>query len=91
MNITQEFVVSQPVGVVWDFFKDVPKVAQCLPGAEYLGAKEGNKHAGKVSAKIGPFQASFEVKPMSPTTRRRRLSTSKEKASIARAQAAARW
>ncbi len=60
MKITQEFNVSQPSAVVWAFFNDVPKVAQCLPGAEYLGAREGNKHAGKVSAKIGPFQASFD-------------------------------
>lgn len=60
MRITQEFSVSRPLPVVWAFFKDIPRVACCLPGAEYLGPKGDGKHSGKVSAKIGPFQASFE-------------------------------
>jgi carbon monoxide dehydrogenase subunit G len=60
MEIKQNFVVSQPLPAVWDFFHDVPAVASCLPGAEYLGTKEDGSIAGKVSAKVGPFQASFE-------------------------------
>ena len=39
---------------------DFPTIAACLPGAEYIGAKEQGQHLGKVSAKVGPFQASFE-------------------------------
>jgi carbon monoxide dehydrogenase subunit G len=35
-------------------------VATCLPGAEYLGRNEEGAINGKVSAKVGPFQASFE-------------------------------
>jgi carbon monoxide dehydrogenase subunit G len=60
MEIKQNFVVSQPLPAVWDFFHDVPAVASCLPGAEYLGTKDDGSIAGKVSAKVGPFQASFE-------------------------------
>jgi uncharacterized protein len=60
MKIAQEFTVARPISVVWGFFQDIPAVATCLPGAEYLGPKGGGKHAGKVSSKIGPFQASFE-------------------------------
>lgn len=60
MKIAQSFVVAQPVVVVWAFFKDVPKVAECLPGAEYAGTRENGVLLGKVSAKVGPFQASFE-------------------------------
>lgn len=60
MKISQEFTVARPLPDVWAFFHDIPKVAACLPGAEYLGPKEDGKHAGKVSSKIGPFQASFE-------------------------------
>jgi uncharacterized protein len=60
MEIKQNFVVSQPLPLVWNFFHDVPAVATCLPGAEYLGTKEDGSIAGKVSAKVGPFQASFE-------------------------------
>ncbi|MBS7699695.1 MULTISPECIES: SRPBCC family protein [unclassified Chelatococcus] len=60
MKIAQEFTVARPMPAVWSFFQDVPGVARCLPGAEYLGPKEDGKHTGKVSSKIGPFQASFE-------------------------------
>ena len=60
MEIKQNFVVSQPLPVVWNFFHDVPRVARCLPGAEYLGTKDDGSISGKISAKVGPFQASFE-------------------------------
>jgi carbon monoxide dehydrogenase subunit G len=60
MEIKQNFVVSQPLSTIWDFFHDVPAVAKCLPGAEYLGTKDDGAISGKVSAKVGPFQASFE-------------------------------
>ncbi|MDI4234891.1 SRPBCC family protein [Bradyrhizobium sp. Arg237L] len=60
MEIKQNFVVSQPFPTVWTFFYDVPSVAACLPGAEYLGTKDDGSISGKVSAKVGPFQASFE-------------------------------
>jgi carbon monoxide dehydrogenase subunit G len=60
MEIKQNFVVSQPLPAVWEFFHDVPSVAACLPGAEYLGTKDDGSLSGKVSAKVGPFQASFE-------------------------------
>jgi uncharacterized protein len=60
MEIKQNFVVSQPLPAVWSFFHDVPGVAKCLPGAQYLGTKDDGSISGKVSAKVGPFQASFE-------------------------------
>jgi carbon monoxide dehydrogenase subunit G len=37
-----------------------PAIARCLPGAECLGPTSDGKHSGKVSTKVGPFQASFE-------------------------------
>ncbi len=60
MEIKQNFVVSQPLPKVWNFFHDVSRVATCLPGAEYLGTKDDGSLSGKVSARVGPFQASFE-------------------------------
>jgi carbon monoxide dehydrogenase subunit G len=60
LEIKQNFLVSQPLPTVWAFFHDVPRVATCLPGAEYLGTKDDRTISGKVSAKVGPFQASFE-------------------------------
>ncbi len=52
--------MAQPLDAVWRFFHDVPAVAACLPGAEYAGPGAGGRHTGKVSAKLGPFRASFE-------------------------------
>ena len=60
MKLHQEFVIARPLGEVWNFFHDIRGVAVCIPGAEYFGPKEDDRHAGKVSAKVGPFQASFE-------------------------------
>ena len=60
MKITQEFTVAQPLPSVWAFFRNVPEVATCLPGAQYMGSPAEGRHAGRVTSKIGPFQASFE-------------------------------
>ncbi|PZQ97660.1 MAG: hypothetical protein DI533_10820 [Cereibacter sphaeroides] len=60
MKLQQEFTVARPLSEIWAFFQDVPAVATCLQGAEYLGTREDGKHSGKMSMKIGPFQASFE-------------------------------
>ena len=60
MKINQNFEVSQPLAVVWDFFQDVPTVSACLPGAELTEDKGNGVYTGKVSAKLGPLTASFE-------------------------------
>lgn len=60
MKIEQEFTLERPRDEVWAFFKDVPAVADCMPGAEYLSEKAPGTHAGRMSVKVGPFQASFE-------------------------------
>ena len=60
MKIHQEFEIARPVAAVWSFFHDIPRVAACLPGAEYLGPSPEGRHLGKVTAKVGPFQTHFE-------------------------------
>ena len=60
MKITQEFVVPRPSEVVWDFFQDVPSVAQCLPGAELAGQNDDGAYEGQLSGKMGPMTATFE-------------------------------
>ncbi|PZQ48203.1 MAG: hypothetical protein DI556_15395 [Rhodovulum sulfidophilum] len=60
MKIIQEFTLDRPSDQVWAFFHDVPAVASCLPGAEYLGTKPDGSLSGKMSMKVGPFQAAFE-------------------------------
>lgn len=60
MKIEHEFKVARPVDQVWDFFQDVPSVADCLPGAELLEDKGEGQYAGKVSVKLGPMSSTFE-------------------------------
>lgn len=60
MKIEHEFTVDRPVSHVWDFFQDVPSVADCLPGAELKEDKGDNVYAGAVSVKLGPMTATFE-------------------------------
>jgi len=60
MKITHEFDVERPSDVVWDFFQEVPSVAQCLPGAELTGTTESGDYTGKVTVKLGPMTATFE-------------------------------
>jgi len=60
MKITQEFTVARPLTTVWDFFQDVPQVAQCLPGAELLSDDGDGHYTGRVAVKLGPLSATFE-------------------------------
>lgn len=60
MKISQQFTVGQPLDAVWAFFHDIPRVAACLPGAEYTGTRDDGALTGKVTTRVGPFQASFE-------------------------------
>lgn len=59
MKISQEFEVGKPVQTVWDFFQDVPAVAQCLPGAELTADLGDGAYEGSLEAKLGPMTASF--------------------------------
>lgn len=60
MKISQEFVVARPPAEVWDFFQDVPSVAQCLPGAELTDAHDDGSYDGTLAVKLGPMTAAFE-------------------------------
>ena len=59
MELKQDFLINRPTDEVWSFFHDIPALAACLPGAEYIGPTEDGRHSGKLTSKIGPFQASF--------------------------------
>jgi carbon monoxide dehydrogenase subunit G len=62
MKIEHEFTVARPPDQVWDFFQDIPSVAQCLPGADLLGQSEDGSYDGKLAVKLGPMSSSFEGK-----------------------------
>lgn len=60
MKLNQDFTIDRPADDVWRFFHDVPALARCVPGAEYKGLGTDGRHTGRVSSRVGPFQASFE-------------------------------
>lgn len=62
MKISQQFTVASEPDVVWQFFQDVPTVAECLPGAELLGQSDDGSYEGRLSVKLGPMTAAFEGK-----------------------------
>jgi uncharacterized protein len=62
MKIEHEFTVARPPDRVWEFFQDIPSVAQCLPGAELAGQADDGSYDGKLSVKLGPMAAAFEGK-----------------------------
>lgn len=67
MKISQQFEVAADPDTVWEFFQDVPSVAQCLPGAELKDVEPDGSYNGQLSVKLGPMTAAFEgmatVKP----------------------------
>lgn len=60
MKISQSFNVSKPLPLVWEFFKDIPVVARCMPGAALTEDKGGGVYAGRLGIKLGPFSAHFD-------------------------------
>lgn len=60
MKISQQFDVARDPSTVWEFFQDVPAVAQCLPGAELQNVNEDGSYTGQLSVKLGPMTAAFE-------------------------------
>lgn len=60
MKIQHQFTVERAISDVWDFFQDVPAVADCLPGATLKESRGDGVYAGEVSVKLGPMTAAFE-------------------------------
>jgi carbon monoxide dehydrogenase subunit G len=60
MKITKEFDVSRPADTVWDFFQDIPAVAQCLPGAQLNEDRGEGVFAGSIGVNLGPINSTFE-------------------------------
>lgn len=59
-EIRQNFTVHRPVPVVWAFFQDVPKVAQCMPGVELVDDHGDDSYSGQLKLKLGPINATFQ-------------------------------
>lgn len=60
MLIKQEMDVAQPLDKVWEFFQDVPGIANCLPGANISQDLGDDKYAGGVLIRMGPVKLVFD-------------------------------
>lgn len=57
-ELSQRLTVSADPGSVWHLLQDIPRVAQCLPGAVIDGIDNGTIR-GRMVVKFGPIKASF--------------------------------
>lgn len=60
MKINNKFHVPLPPEKVWVVLNDVPRVAQCVPGAKLLEQQGDNTYIGTVSVRLGPVALSFK-------------------------------
>jgi carbon monoxide dehydrogenase subunit G len=59
-RIEQSFEVPKSDEVVWRFFEDVPRVAECMPGVELEDETGAGTYRGRMKLKLGPLNASFQ-------------------------------
>ena len=45
--------IPLPPSAAWPLLNDVPRIAQCLPGAELLESREDGTHQGPVKLRLG--------------------------------------
>lgn len=58
-TMKQVFTVNHPKEVVWQKFKDIESVVECVPGASLTSPIEDGKAKGRVTVKLGPVKADF--------------------------------
>lgn len=60
MIIADKFRIEQPRAEVWDFFLDIPRVSQCVPGATGVREVSTDRYSGSLRVRVGPIAANFE-------------------------------
>jgi carbon-monoxide dehydrogenase small subunit len=58
-TLEQSFVVRHPRARVWAMFKDVERVASCMPGAALTEPPRDGQLKGRIAIKLGPMGATF--------------------------------
>ncbi|WP_066896171.1 SRPBCC family protein [Mycolicibacterium houstonense] len=53
MQLINEFSVDAPLDIAWATLTDVPRVVECIPGAE-LESRDGDDYRANVAIKVGP-------------------------------------
>ncbi|WP_455378745.1 SRPBCC family protein [Petrachloros mirabilis] len=75
MEVKLEKVVpiDAPAESAWTLLQDIPRVAECLPGAQITERIDGTHYKGQVKIKVGPVSAAFkgelEIKGINASTR----------------------
>ncbi|MCH8094011.1 MAG: carbon monoxide dehydrogenase [Chloroflexi bacterium] len=60
--IDLQFEIDAPIGLVWTYFQDPPRVAPCLPGAELTRVLDEKTYEGQVRVQVGPVVAQYAGK-----------------------------
>ena len=63
-QIASQVLIAKTPEVVWDSFKDVRFVAECMPGVELKEQKDENTFTGSLRSKIGAISTNFEGQAM---------------------------
>lgn len=80
MQIKNSFEVPLGTEDAWGVLQDIPRIAPCMPGAEYLGTTEdGTTHKTRISVKLGPvallFAGTAKFEELDQTAKRARVKT----------------
>jgi carbon monoxide dehydrogenase subunit G len=62
MKVREEFVVAEPLQVLWEFFEQVERVARCVPGVEEVTVVDADNSRVRVTQAVGPMTATFDMK-----------------------------
>lgn len=57
--IKSQFTVDAPLEAVWRYLLDLPKMAQCMPGAEVTEVIDERTVGGKIGLRVGPFTLAY--------------------------------
>jgi carbon monoxide dehydrogenase subunit G len=59
MRLKHSFQIAAPLERVWPALTDLPRIAQCLPGAEIAGVRRDGTHHGTFELKLGPTTTTY--------------------------------
>jgi uncharacterized protein len=59
MILKNRFAVDAPLDAVWRHLLDVPKVANCVPGAQLTKVIDDRTYEGKIGIKLGPIDVGY--------------------------------
>lgn len=62
MLIKDSFTIQAPVEAVWQFFMDVERASQCVPGVKSFQVVDDKNYQGELTVKVGPIAAHFSGK-----------------------------